>query len=56
VIAGHAAKFGITLKPDQDADNITSTMSLVASIGGLSVLPIYVQHLLSPAVVLCRLN
>jgi LysR family transcriptional regulator, hca operon transcriptional activator len=52
VIEGYMARFGITLKPDYDADNITSTESLVASTGGVTVLPIYVQHLLSPAVVL----
>jgi LysR family transcriptional regulator, hca operon transcriptional activator len=52
VIDGYMAKFGITLKPEYDADNLTSTMSLVASTGGVTVLPIYVQHLLSPSVVL----
>jgi LysR family hca operon transcriptional activator len=52
VIEGYMAKFGITLKPDYDADNITSTMSLVASTGGVTVLPIYVQNVLSPSVVL----
>jgi LysR family hca operon transcriptional activator len=52
VIDGYMAKFGITLKPEYDADNLTSTMSLVASTGGVTVLPIYVQNLLSPSVVL----
>jgi LysR family transcriptional regulator, hca operon transcriptional activator len=52
VIEGYMAKFGITLKPEYDADNITSTMSLVASTGGVTVLPLYVQNLLSPSVVL----
>ena len=52
VIDGYMAKFGITLKPEYDADNITSTMSLVASTGGVTVLPIYVQNLLSSSVVL----
>jgi LysR family transcriptional regulator, hca operon transcriptional activator len=52
VIDDYMAKFGITLKPEYDADNITSTMSLVASAGGVTVLPIYVQNLLSPSVVL----
>jgi LysR family hca operon transcriptional activator len=52
VIDDYMARFGIALKPDYDADNITSTMSLVASTGGVTVLPIYVQNLLSSSVVL----
>ena len=60
-IDGYMAKFGITLKPEYDADSLTSTMSLVASTGGVTVLPIYVQdgqndpaflNLLSTSVVL----
>ena len=52
VIDDYMSKLGIALKPEYDADNITSTMSLVASTGGVTVLPIYVQNLLSPSVVL----
>jgi LysR family transcriptional regulator, hca operon transcriptional activator len=52
VIEGYMAKFGITLKPEYEADNLTSTMSLVASTGGVTVLPIYVRHVLSSSVVL----
>jgi LysR family hca operon transcriptional activator len=52
VIEDYMAKFGITLKPEYEADNITSTMSLVASTGGVTVLPIYARHVLSPGVVL----
>jgi LysR family transcriptional regulator, hca operon transcriptional activator len=52
VIEGYMAKFGITLKPEYEADNLTSTMSLVASTGGVTVLPIYARHVLSPSVVL----
>jgi DNA-binding transcriptional LysR family regulator len=48
----YMAKFGITLKPEYEADNLTSTMSLVASTGGVTVLPIYARHVLSPSVVL----
>jgi LysR family hca operon transcriptional activator len=51
-IENYMAKFGITLKPEYEADNLTSTMSLVASTGGVTVLPIYARHVLSPAVVL----
>jgi LysR family hca operon transcriptional activator len=51
-IENYMAKFGITLTPEYEADNLTSTMSLVASTGGVTVLPIYARHLLSPSVVL----
>jgi LysR family transcriptional regulator, hca operon transcriptional activator len=52
VIDGYMAKASITLKPDYDADNLMSLMSLVASTGGVTVLPIYARHVLSPSVVL----
>jgi LysR family hca operon transcriptional activator len=52
VIEGYMAKFGITLKPQYESDNLTSTMSLVASTGGATVLPIYARNVLSSAVVL----
>ena len=52
VIEDYMAKTGVTLKPDYDADNMTSTMSLVASTGGVTLLPLYAQNLLTPAVVL----
>jgi LysR family hca operon transcriptional activator len=51
-IEGYMAKFGITLKPEYEADNLTSTMSLVASTGGVTVLPIYARHVLSSSVIL----
>jgi LysR family hca operon transcriptional activator len=56
VIEDYAAKMGITLKRAFDADNLTSTMSLVASTGGVTLLPIYAQNLLSPEVVLRSLQ
>jgi LysR family hca operon transcriptional activator len=52
VIEGYMAKFGITLTPEYESDNLTSTMSLVASTGGVTVLPIYARHVLSSSVVL----
>jgi LysR family hca operon transcriptional activator len=52
VIEGYMAEFGIMLKPEYEADNLTSTMSLVASTGGVTVLPIYARHVLSSSVVL----
>jgi LysR family hca operon transcriptional activator len=51
VIDGYAAKFGITLKPQYDAENLSSAMSLVASTGGVTLLPMYARNLLSPSVV-----
>jgi LysR family hca operon transcriptional activator len=51
VIDAYAAKSGITLKPQYDAENLSSAMSLVASTGGVTLLPLYAQNLLSPAVV-----
>jgi LysR family hca operon transcriptional activator len=54
VIEAYIAKLGITLKRDYESDNLTSTMSLVASTGGVTVLPIYARHVLSPSVVLRR--
>ena len=56
VIEGYMAKFGITLKPEYESDNLTSTMSLVASTGGVTLLPIYVRHVLSSSVVLRALK
>jgi LysR family hca operon transcriptional activator len=52
VIESYAAKSGITLKPEYDAENLSSAMSLVASTGGVTLLPLYAQNLLSPSVVL----
>jgi LysR family hca operon transcriptional activator len=52
VIDNYAAKSGITLKPEYDAENLTSAMSLVASTGGVTLLPLYAQNLLSPSVVI----
>jgi LysR family hca operon transcriptional activator len=52
VIDAYAAKSGITLKPEYDAENLSSAMSLVASTGGVTLLPLYAQNLLSPAVVI----
>jgi len=52
VIDSYAAKSGITLKPEYDAENLSSAMSLVASTGGVTLLPLYARNLLSPSVVL----
>jgi LysR family hca operon transcriptional activator len=51
VIDSYTAKSGITLKPEYDAENLSSAMSLVASTGGVTLLPLYAQNLLSPSVI-----
>jgi LysR family hca operon transcriptional activator len=52
VIDAYAAKTGIALKPAYEAENLSMAMSLVESTGGITLLPIYAQHLLSPSVVI----
>jgi LysR family hca operon transcriptional activator len=52
VIDDYMAMLGITLKPEYEADNLTSLMSLVASTGGVTMVPIYARHVLSSTVVL----
>jgi LysR family hca operon transcriptional activator len=56
VIDSYAAKAGITLKAAYDAENLSSAMSLVASTGGVTLLPLYAQNLLSPAVIIRQLQ
>jgi LysR family transcriptional regulator, hca operon transcriptional activator len=51
VIDGYAARNGITLKPQYEAENLSMAMSLVASTGGVTLLPLYAENLLSAAVV-----
>jgi LysR family hca operon transcriptional activator len=51
VIEDYAAKVGIKLKQIYDAETLSGGMSLVASTGGFTLLPTYVQNALIPAVV-----
>jgi LysR family hca operon transcriptional activator len=51
VIDGYTARSGITLVSDYSAENLSMAMSLVASTGGFSLLPRYVEHLLLPSVI-----
>ncbi|MEA1676649.1 LysR family transcriptional regulator [Nitrospirillum sp. BR 11163] len=51
VIEDYAAGVGITLKPKYEGENISSAMSLVASTGGVTLVPLYAQNILSPNVV-----
>jgi LysR family hca operon transcriptional activator len=51
VIQGYATKVGITLKAEYEGDNLPSAMSLVASTGGVTLIPLYAQNMLTPNVV-----
>jgi len=51
VILDYASKAGIALKARYEGENISSAMSLVASTGGVTLVPLYAQNILSPNVV-----
>ena len=51
VIDDYAAKEGVALKQNYDAETLSGGMSLVASTGGFTLLPQYVRHALIPSVV-----
>jgi LysR family transcriptional regulator, hca operon transcriptional activator len=51
VINDYARRTGVTLKPDHQAENLAMAISLVASTGGVSLLPLYAQNLLPKTVV-----
>jgi LysR family hca operon transcriptional activator len=51
IIEDYAAKIGIKLKQTYDAETLSAGMSLVASTGGFTLVPIYVQNSLLPSVV-----
>jgi LysR family hca operon transcriptional activator len=51
VIDGYAVKSGIRLASGHEAENLSMAISLVASIGGMTLLPLYAQNLLPPSVV-----
>jgi LysR family hca operon transcriptional activator len=51
VIEAYAAKVGIHLRQIYDAETLSGGMSLVASTGGFTLLPTYVQNALIPSVV-----
>jgi LysR family hca operon transcriptional activator len=55
-IENYAAKSGVTLKPAYDAENSSAVMSLVATTGGVTLLPLYVRNMLSPSVVIRPLH
>jgi LysR family transcriptional regulator, hca operon transcriptional activator len=51
VVQDYASKIGITLKAEFEAENLSSAMSLVASTGGVTLIPLYAQNMLTPNVV-----
>jgi len=51
VIQDYASKVGITLKAEYEGDNLPSAMSLVVSTGGITLIPLYAQNMLTPNVV-----
>jgi LysR family transcriptional regulator, hca operon transcriptional activator len=50
VIDNYAKRSGITLTPRHEVDNLSMAISLVASTGGVSLLPLYARNLLPPSV------
>jgi LysR family hca operon transcriptional activator len=53
VVNDYVKRFGIAEKPDHQAENIAMAFSLVASTGGVSLLPLYAQNLL-PSTLISR--
>ena len=51
VIHDYAAKSGITLKAEYEGENLPAAMSLVISTGGVTLIPLYAQNMLTPNVV-----
>jgi LysR family hca operon transcriptional activator len=50
-IEDYAGRTGIILKPEHQAENLAMAISLVASTGGICLLPLYAQNLLPKTVV-----
>lgn len=51
VIQDYASNVGITLKAEYEGDGLPSAMSLVVSTGGITLIPLYAQNMLTPNVV-----
>ncbi|MET0792022.1 MAG: LysR family transcriptional regulator [Polyangiaceae bacterium] len=51
VIQEYAARVGITLKAAYEGENLPAAMSLVTSTGGVTLIPLYAQNMLTPNVV-----
>jgi LysR family transcriptional regulator, hca operon transcriptional activator len=50
-IDAYARQVGVDLSPDHHADNLSMTFSLVASTGGVALVPLYARNLLPASVV-----
>ena len=51
VVQDYAARTGLSLKAEYEGENLSSGMSLVASTGGITLIPLYAQNMLTPNVV-----
>jgi len=51
VTDAYAKKIGMDLTPDHLVDNLSMAMSLVASTGGVALMPLYARNLLPPTVI-----
>lgn len=51
VIQDYASTVGIKLKAEYEGDTLHSAMSLVVSTGGITLIPLYAQNMLTPNVV-----
>jgi len=51
VIHDYASKMGISLDARYEGENLPSAMSLVTSTGGITLIPLYAQNMLTPNVV-----
>ncbi|MET0749189.1 MAG: LysR family transcriptional regulator, partial [Rhizobium sp.] len=51
VIQDYASDVGITLKAEYEGEGLPSAMSLVVSTGGITLIPLYAQNMLTPNVV-----
>jgi LysR family hca operon transcriptional activator len=51
VTDAYGARLGIDLTPDHDVDNLSMAMSLVASTGGIALMPLYARNLTPPTVI-----
>jgi LysR family hca operon transcriptional activator len=51
VTDAYGERLGIDLSPDHDVDNLSMAMSLVASTGGVALMPLYARNLLPSTVV-----
>jgi len=51
VIQDYASRVGITLRAEYEGENLPAAMSLVTSTGGVTLIPLYAQNMLTPNVV-----